>query len=346
MVGMSRRTKREKVNIKYLGFILIFLVLFISNIILYVSFFKYYVSHDAFHISFSVANNLLTMISAIIIFGFISTRLPQFRNLGDSSIYEIGYLIIIGIFSILISYFNQSTNSANILMPFLNMFKVLSVLLILMLIATKTRFFKNIMHKKFTNVDLFFTFVIFTILGCLASKYTIPVNNSFANVRNLIVLIAGLFGGPFVGIPAGIVSGGFRFIEGGATALPCSLATVIAGFIGSAIYILNGKKFLNGKFSVLLMFLYVGFEMALIIWMTPPNISVTYISDIYPLMLFGSVLGMILFVMIFREVRSDKKVSYEELKIREFENTLEEYEDIVEKMQEDIDRLKEKNDIE
>lgn len=343
---MNRKARRRKVNIKYLGYLLIFLVLFISNIILYVSFFKYAVTHDVIHISFEVINNLLTMVSAIIIFGFISTRLPQFRNLGDSSIYEIGYLIIIGIFSILISYFNQSTNSATFFMPFLNMFKVLSVMLILMLIATKTRFFKNIMHKKFTKVDLFFTFVIFAILGCLASMYTIPVNNSFANVRNLIILIGGLFGGPFVGIPAGIVSGGFRFVEGGVTALPCSLATVIAGFVGSAIYILNNKKFLNGKFSVLLMFLYVGFEMALIVWLTPPNISITYISDIYPLMLFGSVLGMILFVMIFREVKSDTGLSYEEFRIRELENTLDEFDDEIEKLKEDVELLKEKNDLE
>ena len=343
---MNRKARRRKVNIKYLGYLLIFLVLFISNIILYVSFFKYAVTHDVFHISFEVINNLLTMVSAIIIFGFISTRLPQFRNLGDSSIYEIGYLIIIGIFSILISYFNQSTNSATFFMPFLNMFKVLSVMLILMLIATKTRFFKNIMHKKFTKVDLFFTFVIFAILGCIASMYTIPVKNSFANVRNLIILIGGLFGGPFVGIPAGIVSGGFRFLEGGVTALPCSLATVIAGFVGSAIYILNNKKFLNGRFSVILMFLYVGFEMAIIVWLTPPNISITYISDIYPLMLFGSVLGMILFVMIFREVKSDTGLSYEEFRIRELENTLDEFNDEIEKLREDVELLKEKNDLE
>ena len=343
---MNRKYRRKKINIKILGYLLIFLVLFISNIILYVSFFRYYVTHNVFHISFEIANNLLTMLAAIIIFGFISTRLPQFRNLGDSSIYEIGYLIIIGIFSILISYFNQSTHSANFFMPFLSMFKILSVMLILMLIATKTRFFKNIMHKKFTKSDLFFTFVIFAILGCLASKYTVPVNSSFANVRNLIILIGGLFGGPFVGIPAGIVSGVFRFFEGGVTALPCSLATIIAGFVGSAIYILNHRKFLSGRIAVILMFLYVGFEMALVVWFTPPNISIEYVSDIYPLMLFGSVLGMILFVMIFKEVKSNKGLSYEEFRIRELENTLDEFDDEIEKLREDVELLKEKNDLE
>lgn len=343
---MSKNTRRNQISKKSLGFLIIFLVLVISNIILYYSFLTHYFAHHELKISFAVLNNILTMLSAIIIFGFISTRLPQFRNLGDSSIYEMGYLIIIGILSIIISIFNQSTHTTGFFTPFLNMFKVLSVLLILMLIAIKTRSLKNVMHKKFTKKDLFFTFIIFSILGCLASKYTIPVNNSFANVRNLIIMIAGLVGGPYVGIPAGIVSGGFRFFEGGVTALPCSLATIIAGFLGSVIYIFNDKRFLKGRSAVILMFLYVGFEMLLIIWLTPPNISITYINDIYPLMLFGAVLGMILLVMIFKEVKSDNSVSYEELRIRELENTLDEYDDELEKLREDVELLKEKNGLE
>lgn len=343
---MRFRLKRSDLNTNNLIRLLIFLLLFISNIILQYSLIGYYLENHTFAISFPMVNNVLTMGSALIIFGFISTRLPQFREVGDSAIYEIGYLVIIGLFSIILSYFNASTKTGEFIAPFLNMFKVLSVMLILVLIATRTRFFKNIMHKEYTITDLFFTCIIFCVLGCIASVYTIPVDNSYANVRNLIILIAGLFGGPFVGIPAGIVSGGFRFLEGGVTALPCSLATVIAGFLGSLIYILNGKKFPKGKYTITLMFLYVGFEMLLILWLTPPNISIPYINDIYPLMLFGSVLGMILFIMIFREVKSDKEVSYEELRIRELENTLEEYDDEMDKLREDIELLKKKNGLE
>ena len=343
---MGNGTKKNKANSKSLAFALIFLLLIVTNIVLYASLIEFYYTNHVFSISWPLVNHILTMGSAIIIFGFISTRLPQFRNMGDSSIYEIGYLIIIGLFSIIISYFNKSTNTEAFFMPFLDMFKVLSVMLILMLIATKTRFFKNIMHKEFTKTDLLFTCIIFCILGCIASMYTIPVDNSYANVRNLIVLIAGLFGGPYVGIPVGLVSGGFRLAGSGVTTLPCALATMIAGFIGSFIYILNNGKFLKGKFAVILMFLYVGFEMLLIVWLTPQNISIPYINDIYPLMLFGDVLGMILFIMIFREVKSDKNISHEELRINELENKLEEYDDEIEKLHEDIELLKKKNDFE
>ena len=85
--------------------------------------------------------------------------------------------------------------------------------------------------------------------------------------------------------------------------------------------------------------------MLLIILMTPPNISVPYVSDIYPLMLFASVLGIILFRMIIKEEKSGKEaITYEQLRIRELENTLEEYEDRFDRLEEDVELLKEYSD--
>ncbi len=337
---------RRKITSKHIGILAIFLVLIIINIILYSDFLIYYLNKNSFHFSLGFFNNIFAMISAIIILGFISTRLHQFRNLGDSSIYEISYLIMLGVLGIIISYFNQSTHTQNLVDPYLDIFKILSVFLILMLIATKTRFFKNILHFKETKRDLVFAAIVFSVLGCLASVYVIPVNDSLINVRDLVILIGGLFGGPIVGIPSGIIAGGFRFMIGGATDIPCAVATVIAGFIGSLLYIFNGKKFLRGFPSVILAFLYTGFQMFLILVMTPKNISINYVNDIFPPMLLAAVLGMILFLMIIKEIKSDKSnISYEELRINEFENTLDEYEDKISQLQEEIDMLKKNNDL-
>ena len=128
-----RRHRRKKIPINHLKIIGIFSLLLISNIILYVAFIKHYLYDSDILISVTSINNILSMISAIIILGFISTRLPLFRKLGDSSIYEIGYLIIIGILSMVVSYFNRSANTEAIINPFLEMFKVLSVMLIFMI---------------------------------------------------------------------------------------------------------------------------------------------------------------------------------------------------------------------
>ena len=334
-----------KINYKKLVLLIVFLVLLISNLVFFGMFIKYYMTHNInFKISWSFLNSLFAIVATIIILGFISTRLPQFRNMGDSSIYEVGYLIIIGLLSILISYFNKSTENFFIIDPFIDVFKVLSILLILVIIATKTKAFQSIINKKIGWKALLYCFIIFSILGCISSMYAIPVHDSIVSVRELIVMISGLFGGPFVGIPVGFVAGGFRFMYGGATALPCALSTIIAGFIGSIIYVCNDGKFLKGFPSVLLMFLYTGFSMLLIILLTPPNISVPYVSGIYPLMLFASVLGIILFRMIIKEEKSGTEITYEQLRIRELENTLEEYEDRFDKLEEDVEILKRNSD--
>lgn len=335
---------KQSLNKSSIFIVTVFFVLLVSNIILVASLVNYYIQNHEFHISFGFLNYVFSMISALIILGFISTRLPQFRNLGDSSIYEISYLIILGVFSIILSYFNQSAHAGEFIGPFLGMFRVVSVMLILLLIASKTKSFKNILKGNATKKDLLVALVIFAILGCISSVYYIPVHDSMANVRNMVIMIAGLFGGPVVGIPAGLIAGGFRFIQGGNTAFPCSLATVIAGVLGSMIYVANRKRFIKGFAAAILMFLYIGFEMMLIVVLTPPSISIGYVNAIYPLMVFGSVFGMVLFLMIIKENKHDAH-SYEELRLNEFENTLDEYQNKIDQLEEDIEILKNKNDL-
>ena len=339
-----RRHRRKKIPINHLKIIGIFSLLLISNIILYVAFIKHYLYDSDILISVTSINNILSMISAIIILGFISTRLPLFRKLGDSSIYEIGYLIIIGILSMVVSYFNRSANTEAIINPFLEMFKVLSVMLIFMIIVTKLRPFKNVLKGRTRKKDLIFCMIVFSILGCIASKYHVYVNGAPANVRCLIIMIGGLIGGPFVGIPSAIIAGGFRFMHGGVTAFPCAISTIISGIVGSLIYVWNDKKFLRGLHSILLVFLFTGFEMLMIVVLTPKAISFPFAQDIYPLMLFASVLGMALFIMIIREEKGNT-ITYEEFRINEMENTLDGFIDRVDELESEVEELKkEKSD--
>lgn len=337
--------KKIRTNQKSFLISLIFLVLIIFNVVLFASLIRFYYFAGFFKSSVEVFGQIFTMFSAIIILGFISTRLPQLRNMGDSSLYEIGYLIIIGLLSIIISYFNKSTNSDAFVDPFVRMFEVLSVELILMLVMSKTSFFKNVKNNIATKKDTFICFIMFLIISLIATTYVVQVDDAYSNVRNFVVMISGLFGGPVVGIPIAIISAVYRFLMGGSTAFPCSMSTVICGFMSSAIYVLNKKKFLKGYRAALLIFLFVGFEMLMIVWLTPESISIPYINDLYPLMVFGNVLGMILFLMIIREQEKPNEIDYEKLRIKELENTVEEYHDKIDRLEEDVELLKMKNDL-
>lgn len=220
------------------------------------------------------------------------------------------------------------------------MFKMLCAVLIFVLIATNLKSFKAILHEDYSKKNLIVCFIIFTILGLVASRWCVNINNIPANVRCLVVMISGLFGGPFVGIPVGIISGAYRFTLGGVTAIPCAISTVISGVIGSLIFIWNNKKFPKSIAAIVLMFLFTGFEMLLIVILTPADISFPYIGTIYPIMLFASVIGIILFSIVVREERqkNESSLSYEELKIKEFKN---EYDEIIEDLRNEIKDLKE-----
>jgi two-component system, LytTR family, sensor histidine kinase LytS len=73
--------------------------------------------------------------------------------------------------------------------------------------------------------------VVFGLFGILGTYTGNMVFKSFANLRGMVVVTAGLFGGPVVGFGAGLIAGGQRYLIdiGGFSALPCALATLLEG---------------------------------------------------------------------------------------------------------------------
>ena len=253
-----------------------------------------------------------------------------------------GIICVVGFVT---SYFTGKIDAESIFGPFLEMFKILCGVLIFVLVATNIKNFKEILQGKYTRKNLLVCLFVFVLIGLFASYAHVDINGTPANIRCLIVMISGLFGGPVVGIPVGIISGAYRYALGGATALPCTISTIISGIIGSLIFIGNDKKFPSTIEAIILMFLFTGFEMLLVVVMTPPNISFPFVEDIYPMMLFASVIGMLLFTLVVKERKKEinPQLSNEEQKINELENELERYDERIEKLKNEIVELKKYN---
>ena len=119
---------------------ILFAILFVFNILLYINIFTH---HSVLNeIDMDILHNMGTILAAIIILSFISTRLPKFKEYTAGSVYEIAYLLIFGLLSITVSFFNKSTNGESIWTPFLEMFRILSVILILTFLASKSKSFR------------------------------------------------------------------------------------------------------------------------------------------------------------------------------------------------------------
>ena len=91
--------------------------------------------------------------------------------------------------------------------------------------------------------------------------------DSFANLRAMAVITGGLYGGPLVGLGAGLIAGGHRFLIDiwGFSAFPCALATTLEGLVAGIIAVRLGDKRLNWQVAALTGVIGEGVHMLLVL---------------------------------------------------------------------------------
>ena len=123
-------------------------------------------------------------------------------------------------------------------------------------LVSRTKFFTNLLDRiagyksRIAIILLFGALSIYGTYGgiMLATGATAHVRHlgptgAIAEIRNLGPIIAGLVGGPLIGMGAGLIGGIHRYFIGGFLALPCAIATVLAGLIGGLIYSVREGNF-------------------------------------------------------------------------------------------------------
>ena len=99
---------------------------------------------------------------------------------------------------------------------------------------------------KSNIVDKFWVIFIFGIISIYGTYSGITVAGEYGgyilNFRDLGAMVAGILGGPVVGFFAALIGGLYRLSLGGVTAVPCFIATLLAGVLsGYAIRSWKGK---------------------------------------------------------------------------------------------------------
>jgi phosphoserine phosphatase RsbU/P len=134
-------------------------------------------------------------------------------------------------------------------------------------------------------------FGLFSIFGTYIG--TADPTGAIVNIRDLAPMVAGLVAGPWVGLAVGLIGGIHRFILGGPSYIPCSLATVLAGVLGGAVYVLNRKKLLGivpaMVFAAMIELLHGGLALLLI---QPYSLAVEIVVAAIPQMVIANSLGV------------------------------------------------------
>jgi len=128
-----------------------------------------------------------------------------------------------------------------------SLFNNMAVVILTAYIFSRTKLYEDIINKKFTFKNSLSLVVVMGLLSIYGTISGVRIFGLIANIRNLGPSIAGLLGGPIIGSIVGLIGATHRYILGGWSALPCSLATILAGGIAGLLYKLNKGKFIGLK---------------------------------------------------------------------------------------------------
>jgi len=140
-----------------------------------------------------------------------------------------------------------SGSSQSLLGEYLNLFAATEIFIfVFMEIVTKLENVQRVIFKKAQRNDyliFILLFGLFSIFGTYVG--TQEMSGAITNIRDLAPMVAGLVAGPYVGLAVGLMGGIHRLFLGGVTAVPCSLATILAGVLAGLVYHVRKGKLIG-----------------------------------------------------------------------------------------------------
>lgn len=183
----------------------------------------------------------------------------------------------------------------------IEMIERMSVVATIAFVLFQITIFRRIVHRQDRMWDKLLLAVIFGVIGIFGTYSGIQVHGALANSRVVGVVAAGLVGGRFMGVLAGVIAGGHRYLLGGFSALACALASVCEGYIAGTVRHLYQERRVPWWVALITGMLCEVIQMGIIlIFAKPYDMAVTLVQTIgWPMIIVNS-LGIMVFVIIVR----------------------------------------------
>ncbi|MFQ2773156.1 LytS/YhcK type 5TM receptor domain-containing protein [Aeromonas caviae] len=183
-------------------------------------------------------------------------------------------------------------------MMLLAVFERAALMLMTLFLLTRTRPFQRLFQKRdHTPAELVLVAAIFCLFAVFSTYTGIPVEGALINVRIIVIISGGILFGPWVGIPAGVISGLHRYLidMDGHTSIPCLIASIIAGLLATWLH-LRCRKSRLWLYGILAGMACEGLTMLLIWQLTEPHaVGVEIVSHIaYPMIAGALCIGLII----------------------------------------------------
>lgn len=219
---------------------------------------------------------------------------------------------------------------ATIVETAIQLVKLMAVVAIVAYLVTRTNWFFEVCNRKISIKSGILVVLIFGALSIFGNYSGIEILGALANIRDLGPMIAGLLGGPAVGLATGVVGGVYRYYMGGFTAAPCSLATIFSGVLGGLVWAWR-KKLIGAMWATVFAFLIETLHMGLTLAIAQPfSEALEVVRLVYLPMVLGNCAGMAVFAFIVDNVINERNTALQrdrlqqelvekEIRIRELE---------------------------
>ena len=201
---------------------------------------------------------------------------------------------------------------------FLFMLERVGLIIIFAFLVSRLKPFRTVLQTRKSWSSRAVLIVIFGLLGIVSSYTGIRIENgaiyneglhatlnesdAIANTRVISTAIAGLFGGPIVGLGVGVIAGVHRLMLGGFSAVACGISTILAGLIAG----LLGRKYRIHRTFSYSHVLWIGIsvellQMALILLIAKPFEEAWALVQVIALpMIFMNAFGLFMFCLIIK----------------------------------------------
>jgi sigma-B regulation protein RsbU (phosphoserine phosphatase) len=184
------------------------------------------------------------------------------------------------------------------------LFQLACVIVVVAYLLTRSRFFPTVLDGRpsvRTRIVLVLVFGALSVYGTVGGVEI--MGGAIINVRDLGPMVAGMLGGPGVGVGAGLIGALYRASLDGFSVVPCCLATVLAGLFGGLIWLGNGRRFPSTAVAVSFAVLMEGLHMLLVLALARPfEEAVGLVASIALPVILANATGILIFSVIIRNL--------------------------------------------
>lgn len=186
------------------------------------------------------------------------------------------------------------------------------VIVVIAYVVSRLRVFTEVLEGKFTIKNQAILILIFGAISIFGTYSGVDVFGAMANVRDLGPMVAGLIGGPVMGLGAGLIGGLYRLSLGGFTAVPCAISTILAGLLAGLIFLINKRRFVGIFWAVIFAVLMESLHMLINLAIAQPyEKALAVVEELSMPMIIANALGIFIFAFIISNLLREKETERE-----------------------------------